>query len=557
MTMRITIVQPRRSEDGLSVMTIAGSPYTVSDEFGLHLVRAGFATDTDGVLGQRVKANTADASLGGVAVFADTSIANCQMSPHAGDRFRLFGGQEVSVWIANGRYNLLCTAPAGDLVYRYCAISSDPTVASNWSSPVSCIGNGAGGEAGNCAHSFVYIEGATLYCYYTQKSTENVRVATANINAPTDWGSNATCRTGPLGVAENGNACVVKIGSTYYMLLESQFQEMLPSEGFTQSWQTGLLSCSTPTGTFTTVLAPYISGRPGGVHGSMSTGQLFFENGLWVHVYHGTGWGRTSFPTDIFIATSPSLTADSWTVQNGGFPVGTRKTANEYDQVADPCLVAGPNGLNYLFYTGANNRSGVFDVNVTALLPVLMQTDGINSKRAVSGFEQPSPQAFDYQRGPLTFSLQPWQFPQGYPSTAIGTWALDNTVSGVPGNCRRYNSSAANGDSIQWEVMWSPGTWQLEVYHQKGPSGGIARLQGSVSVDGLSINFLSDGTGNASVIDTYAAATTNYVKSTFTFNVYGFEPVRGRFAITLSGKNAASSGYVFADFGWAFTRIGF
>lgn len=48
--MRITIIQPRRSEDGLSIMTPAGSPYTVSDAFGTYMVRAGFATDTDNAL---------------------------------------------------------------------------------------------------------------------------------------------------------------------------------------------------------------------------------------------------------------------------------------------------------------------------------------------------------------------------------------------------------------------------------------------------------------------------------------------------------------------------
>jgi hypothetical protein len=58
MTMRIKMLVPRRSEDGLSIMTPAGSPYTVNDPFGEHMVRAGFADDIDGELVPRVVAST-------------------------------------------------------------------------------------------------------------------------------------------------------------------------------------------------------------------------------------------------------------------------------------------------------------------------------------------------------------------------------------------------------------------------------------------------------------------------------------------------------------------
>lgn len=49
MTMRITMTQTRMGESG-SLLTVAGSPYTVSDAFGAAMVGAGFATDTDGAL---------------------------------------------------------------------------------------------------------------------------------------------------------------------------------------------------------------------------------------------------------------------------------------------------------------------------------------------------------------------------------------------------------------------------------------------------------------------------------------------------------------------------
>ena len=488
----------------------------------------------------------------GLKLVADTSIANCQMSPHAADRLDLFDGQEATLWIANGKYNMLFTL-GGYLQLRTCPYTADPTVAANWTAPASCIGNGNGGEAGNCAHSFVYVEGSTLYCYYTQLSSQNIRVATATTAAPTVWTGNATVYSGAYGGnVSNGNACVVKSGGVYYMLLEAIFADTLTGEGYTNAWQVGMLSCATPTGTFTNVIKPLLTMKPG-YHGSASCGQLFYENGQWVHLYHGTGWGRTAFPTDLFVATSPSLTTDTWTVQNGGYPIATRKTRWEVDQIADPFVIEGPNGIKYLFYEGADNRAGTFRMAVTTLLPVWMQTDGAYPKRAAVGYTQPPPQAFDYAAGPWTISNQPWTSPQGHPGTATGTWAIDATVANVPGNCRRYNSSAALNDLIQWEVLLSPGQWQLEVWYQKGPTGGIARLLGDNSAGVGAINFTTDGT--PSTIDTYAASVANYQKATFTFNVYGFEPIRRRFTIQVTGKNASSTGYVFADFGWTFTRL--
>ena len=49
MSMRVTMRNNRRSEDGLSILLV-GTTYTVSDEFGQALVQANHATDTDGVI---------------------------------------------------------------------------------------------------------------------------------------------------------------------------------------------------------------------------------------------------------------------------------------------------------------------------------------------------------------------------------------------------------------------------------------------------------------------------------------------------------------------------
>lgn len=49
MTMRVTMRNPRRSEDGLSILLV-GTTYTVGDDFGQALVYAGHAVDTDSVI---------------------------------------------------------------------------------------------------------------------------------------------------------------------------------------------------------------------------------------------------------------------------------------------------------------------------------------------------------------------------------------------------------------------------------------------------------------------------------------------------------------------------
>lgn len=55
MSMRVTMRDPRRSEDGLSILA-SGSTYTVSDAYGAYLVSLG-AIDTDGVIASRAAAD--------------------------------------------------------------------------------------------------------------------------------------------------------------------------------------------------------------------------------------------------------------------------------------------------------------------------------------------------------------------------------------------------------------------------------------------------------------------------------------------------------------------
>jgi hypothetical protein len=56
MTMRVTMRNPRRSEDGLS-MLLAGTIYTVSDAYGKELVQGQHAVDTDNAIATEAAAN--------------------------------------------------------------------------------------------------------------------------------------------------------------------------------------------------------------------------------------------------------------------------------------------------------------------------------------------------------------------------------------------------------------------------------------------------------------------------------------------------------------------
>lgn len=109
MTMRITMLQTRMGEAG-SLLTVAGSPYTVSDSFGAAMVGAGYATDTDGVLtppnSQPIRFNSASLTVSALwanrAILANLGVSTAFFTDvgvggsfwfYSGGRWRPVGGR--------------------------------------------------------------------------------------------------------------------------------------------------------------------------------------------------------------------------------------------------------------------------------------------------------------------------------------------------------------------------------------------------------------------------------------------------------------------------------
>ena len=86
MSMRVTMRDPRRSEDGLSVL-LTGQTYTVSDDYGRFLVSLG-AVDTDGVIASRTFAAkdevVSDEARATRALVSDDGIAAREQVGRAG-----------------------------------------------------------------------------------------------------------------------------------------------------------------------------------------------------------------------------------------------------------------------------------------------------------------------------------------------------------------------------------------------------------------------------------------------------------------------------------------
>ncbi len=574
-----------------------------------------------------------------------TSLLTASVSPSASDRTPLWGGQESNVWYANNQYNCLYTDGAAHLSYRSCL--GDPTIAANWSSATTCIGGGNGGESGTVGHSYVYIEGSTLYCYYIQLSSKNIMVATANITTPTTWGNNATIFTGvPGGGSSNGNCCVVKANGVYYLYQESLWGNSFPTEGTTNSWQIACLQSTTPTGTFTLVPSPIqtsgglgtITGGSGYTNGTYNnvpltggsgtgaqaqiivsggavttvtitaagsgylvgdalsanassiggTGSGFSVpinwvngqqstlrpgpngscSGAWMGIvgstvvayYHGGTYGRL-FPNDIYRATIPlaNVGTDGWTISNGGPGSSTvpynpaimkRAGAYEFDQIADPYVVTGPNGVSYLFYEGCNNRTSTFEISVTQLLPTPLQIDG-TYQHSIYGWIFPQLPYWNTD-DEWTYRNFPPGMVSGQANAAInaartqGTWAIVATT-GAPNGSIRTNTSAASGDFIDYDVTLAPGTYTLQLNYQQGPANGIFSI---ILYDGVATGV------TAKTVDSYAAATA-YASTTITnLWVLGYETFRWRLRMTCNSKNASSTGFTIADCGFTIQRTG-
>lgn len=494
------------------------------------------------------------------------NLLNASVSPSTNDRFALFSGQEPSVWIANGKFNMLYTGggTGASLAYRSCLLTADPTVAANWTAAVACLGNGSGGQTGTANHSYVILYQGTLYCAYNLQSSSDIYLATADVNAPTVWTVQGVILAhASIGAGASGNTCLVPPGpgtdGNWLLFLEYSASNSFPTEGTTNSWQIGLWSCATVGGTYTAVNAQLTTVRPS-PNGSASGPDVKLvvdDNGLnpqYVMYYHGATWGRMG-PTDIYRATIPAgqVMADAWTLTDGTIAnsqdsaIMHRAHFWEFDQLGDPFVFTNPNnGASYLIYEGTNNRTGGswFELMITPLLPAAFLA--ANGKKI---FGRMGPQGlpwYDGNAGPNKIMNMPWADPTGNAVGSVGTWAVDYTVTGGPTNCRRFNSTAAQNDKIQFGVQLAPGVYRLTVVWQTGPANGIVQV-------GLGNDINAVGQNLSPTFDTYSAAP-GVATQILPITILGYAPHQWALSFTAGSKNASSTGFTIADFGWSIQR---
>lgn len=422
--------------------------------------------------------------------------------------------------------------------------SSQNRSGSFWSQPVTVIGNGQGGVNDAAAHSNIYIEGSTLYSYFVDTNTNAVDVATASITTPTVWTyqNQIVSGSGIGSGTTNGNPRVVKNGSIYYLFQEGLNFDTFPGEGLTDSWQEFECTSSSPLGPFTGC-TELTSLRPG-PNASESDMSIVQQNGIWMAYYHSQIWGRV-LPSDIYVAANANIAADTWVPGNHRTALLKRTNNYEVDQTADPKLVQSPGGAWYMFYTAGDNTSGGqgFHIMAVPLLPTLMQWDGNEWVPADLG-DNNAPPARNAQNIYFQENV-PWLSPSG--SSSAGTWNLETAT--VPGGYLRYNSSNAQNDSIQWDTFLPPGTYALTLNYQTGSTNAVFTIALS---DGTNQNFpVAIGT-----LDAYSASPST-ASNTLSFTIYGTETMRRRIRFLAATRNASSTGWTLADYGWTITKTDF
>ena len=490
---------------------------------------------------------------------SSSSLLTASISPSAQDRYPLFAGQEASVFLNGGIYNVLYTDGSGYTGWRYC--NGDPTQASCWSAETVVIGNSIGGQTGVAKHGFTFFDPSTpgvINQYYVD-SSNNTDVATATMpgagtTAPTftKVGTVLAVQGGNNG---QGNMAVLYYSGTYYLWQESLNTTTNPTEGTTHSWQIGVFTSSTSTGTFTVSVATLNSLRSSP---NAANGGPFVEivNGTPVMIYHCQSWGRLVV-SDICRATTTlgNLATDNWTLTNGGAGTASnpinplwahRAQYYEYDQLADPTIFTGPNGVQYMMYTGAKNTttegSNWYEQMITPLFPGSTQVDG-SYIHNIYGY--PGERFWYWNPGiPDSYTNLPLT---SVTVSSSGTWSVVNNSS-QNGGVLYTNTSAASSDTSVWRATLLPGTYKLTVNYATGPGNGIAEFQ-------LDDCYLAS-TGNIVTIDGYTASAAYNASVTGTLYVLGYEPLKGCVQMNVDSKNASSSGYQLQISGFSLQRTG-
>ena len=473
-------------------------------------------------------------------VWMSARVADMVVNPSPSGRvaIKVSPGQEPSVWYYGGLYHMVYTHGPQ---FRY-GSATNPMDPASWSFAGSAfLGSGAGGFANGVAHSGVYIEGSTLYLYFVDTTANTVRVATAPITTPTVWTVSGTTLMTAISGGVFGNLFVVKDAGVYRLFVEYLKTDTMPGDGVTNSWQTGMATSSSPTTAFTLAIAAYTTLRPyngAGAGGSVSGCWLEKEGEIWTIVYHGGSWAR-SLPNDIYRATSTNLATDSWVMTDQGRPVVRRASDVEIDQVADPFVCRTPGGTALMFWEGYDNRTQASYLTVSAMQPVLRQWDGARWTTIGATGTEASMRPVD----------GPWQIDNSIIHRGVrkvGTW-ITTVYSAALGNGFRYNSTGALNNSIEFDVVLAPGTWELRWTVIYDTENGIVEVA------------LDDGSGgwylgNIATVDLYGSLSANQVWTSPTFTIYGTETIRRSLRFKVTGKNASSSGYFMKDQGWVLIR---
>jgi hypothetical protein len=275
--------------------------------------------------------------------------------------------QEPSVWYHNGRWHMIHTGGSSSPGLGYAWAINPRGPWTKHTGPV--LGQGTGGLAGGTYHTNVYVEGSTAYCYFPDLAAGGMlKVATADLSDPTTWTIVGTVMDLPPNSSEFGNTFLVKEGSTYYLFYECEYSN---------NWQIGIATATSPTGTFTSIQLPLNTLWPESRSSNVGGMWVAKENGQWVMWYHRGPQASVGgpLPTEIHRATSTDMI--NWTPLDNGRPVLTRESPQDVDQVADPFLVEAEN-VWYLFWEGFDNTAGDAAATIFAspLSPALKQWDG-------------------------------------------------------------------------------------------------------------------------------------------------------------------------------------
>ena len=240
-----------------------------------------------------------------------------------------------------------------------CPLTSDPAAPGNWtkyaSNPV--LGQGGSSYAGKVSGTNVVLVGSTYYCYFFDGSgasplyvstssdgyvwgTPTVAIAAAAVAWMRGWANSFVWNEG---------------GSTWKMLVEGR-------NAANTAWVTnyatstdGLSWTVQGSGPLTSLAVGTNYGGPWLANGGAKTNGRYH---LWFH--SGTG----ALFSDIFHAYSTD--AQNWTV-TATVELQHNWSANEKEQVADPCIVE-HGGVSYLFYSGVDN-TGAHAYTLVATYP--------------------------------------------------------------------------------------------------------------------------------------------------------------------------------------------